>query len=102
MKCGAIIDENDGNTTHGVKIGDKETVTKNDVEPMVIGAAAAATNVRQQETYHKMIERVKEYHNKLDLSQHTGKGKVNLFVCNICFGIFSEQESLRNHFIKVC
>lgn len=48
-----------------------------------------------------MIERVKEYHRKLDLSQHKGKGKVDLLVCCICFDIFSQQETLRTHFIKV-
>lgn len=65
------------------------------VEPMVIGA-------QQREIHHKMIEHVKEYHSKLDLSQHKGKGKVDLYVCCICFEIFSKQELLRLHFIKVC
>lgn len=65
------------------------------VEPMVIGA-------QQREIHHKMIEHVKEYHSKLDLSQHKGKGKVDLYVCCICFEIFPKQESLRLHFMKVC
>lgn len=73
----------------------------NCIELTVIEAATSSKNARQQETYHKMIERVKEYHSKLDISQHSGKGKVNLFVCCICFNIFSEQNLLRDHFIKV-
>lgn len=86
---------------NSVKTVENDTVTTNDVEPMVIGTAASSTNVRQQETYHKMIERVKEYHSKLDVSQHSGKGKVNLFCCCICFAIFSEQNLLQSHFIEV-
>lgn len=62
--------------------------------PVVIGE-------QQRETVHKMIEHVKEYHHKLDLSQYKGKGKVDLFVCSICFEIFSVQEHLRLHFMKV-
>lgn len=65
------------------------------VEPMVIGG-------QQREVYHKMIERVKEYHSKLDLPQLNVKGKVDFFVCCLCFEIFSKQEQLRLHFIKVC
>lgn len=71
-------------------------------EPMVIGAATNSINPRQQETYHRMIERVKEYHSKLDVSKHKGKGKVDFYVCSICFVIFPEQDTLRNHFIQVC
>lgn len=74
----------------------------NNVEPMVIGAVPSTVTQKQQETYHKMIERVKDFHNKLDLTKHAGKGKVDMFVCSICFNIFEEQDLLRNHFIKVC
>lgn len=73
----------------------------NAIEPMVIGVSTTSKNSRQQETHHKMIEHVKEYHSKLDLSQHKGKGKVDLFVCCFCFKIFSEQDLLRTHFMKV-
>lgn len=71
------------------------------LEPMVIGVSATPKNVRQQETHHKMIEHVKKYHSTLDISQYKGKGKVNLFVCCICFNIFPEQDLLRAHFLKV-
>lgn len=83
------------------KKSDKAMDIGNTIEPMVIGVNATSTNVRQQETHHKMIEHVKEYHSKLDLSQHKGKGKVDLFVCCICFKIFSEPDLLRTHFMKV-
>lgn len=76
-----------------------ESNSSKNVEPMVI--ASNPVSSRHQETYHRMIERVKDYHSKLDVAKHKGKGKVDLFVCSICFGIFPEQEALRNHFIKV-
>lgn len=71
-----------------------KTIIDRVVEPMVIGA-------QQRDIHHKMIERVKEYHNKLDLSQHKGKGKVDMYVCCICFEICSKEEQLRLHFIQV-
>lgn len=37
----------------------------NAVEPIFIGG-------EQRDTHHKMIECVKEYHSKLDVSQHKG------------------------------
>lgn len=73
---------------------DKMTI-ESVVEPMVIGG-------QQREVYHKMIDRVKEYHSKLDLPQLNVKGKVDFFVCCLCFEIFSKKEQLRLHFIKVC
>ncbi|XP_031634482.1 zinc finger protein 91 isoform X3 [Contarinia nasturtii] len=48
-----------------------------------------------------MIECVKEYHSKLDVSQYKGKGKVDFYVCCICFEIFPKVEKLRLHFIKL-
>lgn len=71
-------------------------------EPMVIGAVTNSINPRQHETYHRMIERVKDYHSKLGASKHRDKGKVDFYVCSICFVIFPEQDALRNHFIQVC
>lgn len=73
-------------------------VVKTSKKPVATGTSK---NIRQQEAHQKMIERVHEYHNKLDLIQHKGKGKVDLFVCSICFEIFAQPELLRNHFIKV-
>lgn len=59
------------------------------------------TNPRQKETYQKMIERVKEYHSKLDLLEHKDRKRVDLFVCYICFDVFLQHELLRSHYITV-
>lgn len=91
------VTNNSDKVTSVVSSGSGNTV----LEPMVIGVSATSTNVRQQETHHKMIEQVKKYHSTLDISQYKGKGKVDLFVCCICFNIFSQQDLLRAHFLKV-
>lgn len=67
----------------------------------LIETGKTPTNARQKETYQKMIERVQEYHSKLNVSEYKGKGKVDLFVCCICFNIFMQHESLRSHYMKV-
>lgn len=67
----------------------------------LIETGKTPTNARQKETYQKMIERVQEYHSKLDVSEYKGQGKVDLFVCCICFNIFLQHEMLRSHYMKV-
>lgn len=89
-------------TENGVNSIQMVQSSKNDVEPMVIGGAATtSTNTRHQEMRHKMIERIKEYHSKLDMGNHEGKGKLDLYVCSICFDIHTHQDLLRDHYIKV-
>lgn len=48
-----------------------------------------------------MIERIKDFHSKLDVSNYRGQEKVHLLVCSICFGVYTEPDVLREHFIKV-
>lgn len=68
---------------------------------MVIGTVANIANARQQEIHHKMIERIKDFHSKLNVSNYRGQEKVHLLVCSICFGVYTEPDVLREHFIKV-
>lgn len=90
-------------STNVMETEKNEIATTNAFEQlmMTMNAPASGVNVKKQETHQKMIERVKEYHGKLDLSQYKGEGKVDLFVCCICFEVFPKQELLRNHFITV-
>lgn len=83
-------------TLHKTANGNCSNATGNLIE-----TGKTPTNARQKETYEKMIARVQEYHSKLNVSEYKGKGKVDLFVCCICFNIFMQHEMLRSHYMKV-
>lgn len=75
--------------------------TSSQTEPMVIGSVVNTANARQQEIHHKMIERIKDFHSKLNVSSYRGQEKVHLLVCSICFEVYTEPSVLRDHFMKV-
>lgn len=70
-------------------------------EPMVIGSVANTANARQQEIHHKMIERIKDFHSKLDITKYGDQEKIHMLVCSICFAVYTEPDVLKEHFIKV-
>lgn len=67
----------------------------------MIGSVANTANARQQEIHHKMIERIKDFHSKLDITRYGDQEKIHMLVCSICFAVYTEPDVLKEHFIKV-